>query len=75
MTDYGKGIPDKDIEKITEAFYMVDKSRSKELGGIGLGLSICSQIAQLHHAQLQIESKEHEYTKVTFFTTPLQQEH
>ncbi|MFB5268284.1 ATP-binding protein [Paenibacillus enshidis] len=76
VTDFGKGIPDKDIEKITEAFYVVDKSRSKELGGIGLGLSICSQIARLHHAQLWIESKEHEYTKVSVhFTASLQLEH
>lgn len=76
VMDYGKGIPDKDIEKISEAFYVVDKSRSKELGGIGLGLSICSQIARLHHAQLRIESKEHEYTKVSvFFITSLQLEH
>jgi signal transduction histidine kinase len=76
VMDYGKGIPDKDIEKITEAFYVVDKSRSKELGGIGLGLSICSQIARLHHARLHIESKEHEYTKVSvLFTASLQLEH
>ncbi|MCM3698603.1 HAMP domain-containing sensor histidine kinase [Paenibacillus macerans] len=76
VMDHGKGIPDKDIEKITGAFYVVDKSRSKELGGIGLGLSICSQIARLHHAQLHIESKEHEYTKVSvLFTTSLQLEH
>ncbi|MEC0330529.1 HAMP domain-containing sensor histidine kinase [Paenibacillus macerans] len=76
VIDYGKGIPDKDIEKITEAFYVVDKSRSKELGGIGLGLSICSQIARLHHARLHIESREQEYTKVSvLFTTSLQLEH
>ncbi|RRJ66774.1 sensor histidine kinase [Paenibacillus oralis] len=76
VIDYGKGIPDKDIEKITEAFYVVDKSRSKELGGIGLGLSICSQIARLHHARLHFETKEHEYTKVSvLFTTLLQLEH
>ncbi|MBD2872382.1 sensor histidine kinase [Paenibacillus arenilitoris] len=75
VLDYGRGIPEKDIAKITEAFYVVDRSRSKELGGIGLGLSICNQIARLHHASLQIDSKENEYTRVSvYFTTPLQLE-
>nr|WP_240548522.1 HAMP domain-containing sensor histidine kinase [Paenibacillus lignilyticus] len=75
VLDYGRGIPEKDIAKITEAFYVVDRSRSKELGGIGLGLSICNEIARLHHATLQIDSKENEYTKVSvYFTTPLQLE-
>jgi signal transduction histidine kinase len=70
VLDYGRGIPEKDIAKITEAFYVVDRSRSKELGGIGLGLSICNQIAQLHHAKIQIDSKENEYTRVSvYFTT------
>ncbi|OAS18675.1 sensor histidine kinase [Paenibacillus oryzisoli] len=71
VLDYGKGIPEKDIAKLTEAFYVVDKSRTKELGGIGLGLSICNQIAELHHAHIQITSKENEFTKVAIdFTTP-----
>ncbi|SFT27252.1 cell wall metabolism sensor histidine kinase WalK [Paenibacillus sp. BC26] len=75
VLDYGRGIPEKDIAKITEAFYVVDRSRSKELGGIGLGLSICNEIARLHHATIQIDSKENEYTKVSvYFTTPLQLE-
>ncbi|RAP78491.1 sensor histidine kinase [Paenibacillus montanisoli] len=75
VLDNGRGIPEKDIAKITEAFYVVDRSRSKELGGIGLGLSICNQIAQLHHANIQIDSKENEYTRVSvYFTTPLQLE-
>jgi len=70
VLDYGRGIPKKDIAKITDAFYVVDRSRSKELGGIGLGLSICNQIAQLHHAKIQIDSKENEYTRVSvYFTT------
>lgn len=73
VIDYGKGIPEKYITKIIEAFYVVDKSRSKELGGIGLGLSICNQIATLHNAQINITSKENEFTKVSVvFTTNLQ---
>jgi signal transduction histidine kinase len=71
VIDYGKGIPEKDIAKITEAFYVVDKSRTKELGGIGLGLAICSQIAHLHDAQIEISSTEREFTRVSIiFTTP-----
>ncbi|SDX55516.1 cell wall metabolism sensor histidine kinase WalK [Paenibacillus sp. CF384] len=75
VLDHGRGIPQKDIARITEAFYVVDRSRSKELGGIGLGLSICHQIAQLHGATIRIESKENEYTRVSvYFTTRLQLE-
>lgn len=67
VLDHGRGIPKKDITKITEAFYVVDRSRSKELGGIGLGLSICNQIARLHHANLKIDSEENKYTRVSVF--------
>lgn len=56
VRDWGKGIPPEEIPKITEAFYMVDKSRSRKAGGIGLGLALCKQIAALHHAHLEIES-------------------
>lgn len=57
VKDYGKGIPEEEIPRITEAFYMVDKSRSKKNGGIGLGLALCSQIAKLHGAELEIKSE------------------
>lgn len=56
VRDWGKGIPPEEIPKITEAFYMVDKSRSRKAGGIGLGLALCKQIAALHHGHLEIES-------------------
>lgn len=64
VRDCGKGIPADEIPKITEAFYMVDKSRSKKAGGIGLGLALCKQIAALHGARLQIESQEGEGTSI-----------
>mgnify|MGYP002709358923 CR=1 FL=1 len=57
VKDNGRGIPAEEIPKITEAFYMVDKSRSKKDGGIGLGLALCSQIVKLHGARLEIKSK------------------
>lgn len=57
VCDLGCGIPKEDISRVTEAFYMVDKARSRKAGGSGLGLALCSRIAILHGAQLQIESK------------------
>ena len=56
VQDYGKGIPKEEIPKITEAFYMVDKSRSRKAGGIGMGLALCQKIAEIHGARLLIES-------------------
>ena len=57
VTDHGKGIPKDEIDKITQPFYMVDKSRAKKAGGIGLGLALCDEIARLHHAHLEITSE------------------
>ena len=65
VTDQGRGIPPGDLPRVTEAFYMVDKSRSRNAGGIGLGLALCSRIAELHNASLHIESREGEGTRVT----------
>lgn len=60
VQDQGMGMPPEEIEKITEPFYMVDKSRSRKNGGAGLGLSLCKEIIALHKGTLQIESKEGE---------------
>ena len=57
VRDYGVGIPKDECKKITEAFYMVDKSRSRSKNGAGLGLALCSEILALHHSELIIESK------------------
>lgn len=64
VRDTGKGIPPEEIPKVTEAFYMVDKSRSRKEGGAGLGLSLCSRIAQLHGVKLSIESEVGKGTSV-----------
>lgn len=60
VEDLGRGIAPEEIKKITEAFYMVDKSRARTMGGAGLGLALCKQIAEIHHSTLEIESKQGE---------------
>jgi two-component system, OmpR family, phosphate regulon sensor histidine kinase PhoR len=56
VSDTGPGIPEKDIPRLTERFYRVDKARSRDVGGTGLGLAIVKHIAQAHQAELKIES-------------------
>ncbi len=57
VTDTGIGIPKDEIKKITQAFYMVDKVRSRASGGAGMGLALCVEIARLHRGNLRIDSK------------------
>lgn len=57
VTDNGIGIPAKDLDRIFERFYRVDKSRSKEVGGTGLGLSIVKHAAMVHNARVLVSSK------------------
>lgn len=65
VRDQGCGIPREEIERVTEAFYMVDKARSRKAGGSGLGLALCSMIARLHKARLLIESEVGKGTQVS----------
>lgn len=57
IKDEGIGISKEDIPKVFEAFYMVDKSRTRANNGAGLGLAICAEIAKIHQAELEIESE------------------
>lgn len=66
VRDYGVGIPKEEQEKITKAFYMVDKSRSRSKNGAGLGLALCAQILKLHESRLEIESTPGEGTAMSF---------
>lgn len=66
VCDCGRGIPKDELEKITQPFYMVDKSRSRKMGGAGLGLALCNEIARLHNSALTIESEENVGTTVQF---------
>ena len=58
-------IPAEELERVTEAFYMVDKSRSRAQGGAGLGLALCRRIVDLHGGTLELESTPGQGTRVT----------
>lgn len=58
VTDNGKGIPEEELGRITEAFYMVDKSRARAQGGAGLGLAVCQKIVDLHNGKIEFQSVE-----------------
>lgn len=58
VTDQGCGIPERDLERIFERFYRVDKARSRSQGGTGLGLSIVKHVAVLHGGSVNVSSKE-----------------
>lgn len=57
VVDSGKGIPENEIARITEPFYMIDPSRNRKKGGVGLGLALVCEIVRAHGAVLSIESE------------------
>jgi signal transduction histidine kinase len=71
IRDNGRGMTEAQISHITEAFYRVDKARSRAEGGVGLGLSICEQIVACHSARLSFDSQlgEGTTTTITFYNS------
>mgnify|MGYP002863029243 CR=1 FL=1 len=66
VEDTGLGIPKDDLPRIFERFYRVDKTRSRDMGGSGLGLSIVKHILELHNSQVKVESEPNKGTKFEF---------
>ena len=65
VQDHGCGIPADKLARVTEPFYMVDKSRARKQGGSGMGLALCQRIAAVHGGTLQISSQVGVGTAVT----------
>jgi len=66
VTDHGIGIPAKDIDRIFERFYRVDRARNRRTGGSGLGLAIVRHTAVNHDGDISVESREGEGSTFTF---------
>ena len=64
ITDTGRGIPEEFQRSIFQPFFRVDKSRSREYGGVGLGLSLVWEIADLHGGCVRVEESSDEGTTI-----------
>jgi two-component system, OmpR family, sensor histidine kinase SenX3 len=67
ISDTGIGIPEKNLARIFERFYRVDKARSKQTGGTGLGLSIVRHVAENHGGRVTVESVPGEGSTFTIY--------
>ncbi len=74
IKDDGRGMPEEEIHKITEPFYMIDKSRARKEGGAGIGMTLCQKIISLHQAEWTIESQPEKGTEVKIIFQEYHQE-
>lgn len=65
VEDEGRGVTPEELSRITEPFYMVDKSRARKEGGAGLGLALCRKIIDLHQGSWQFESEPGKGMRIT----------
>ena len=65
VTDHGDGIPSRDLDRVFERFYRVDRARSRETGGTGLGLAIVRHVAQNHGGEVSVRSREGQGSEFT----------
>jgi len=65
IMDSGSGMAKEHLDKIWQPFYVVDKARSRKSNGAGIGLSICKKIAEVHNADIKINSELGKGTEVT----------
>ena len=72
ITDSGVGIPSEDLPRVFERFYRVEKTRSRDFGGTGLGLPIARKVVEAHGGSIWIESSPGAGSRV-WFTLPLKQ--
>ncbi len=65
VEDTGCGMSPEEVMRVREPFYRVDKARSREAGRTGLGLALCSQIAEYHNARMDIQSEKNKGTVIS----------
>src|SRR4029077_7096198 len=65
VRDHGIGIPSRDLERIFERFYRVDRARARDTGGTGLGLAIVRHVATNHRGEVIVKSREGEGSTFT----------